>query len=441
MLTATFTTRPVGFLQEPSQTPSAKDRSVANGNSSKSPSPRDFVSILASVVPRLQLILTDNERVGAAATSISTSVTGPTIRAKTFPSNIDRPFLDLLYQLTKLPHGAKAWKKDVTDALNDARFFTMPNELVEGRWTQILRQLSITDKDRMPDLLSRITAPTTAGIVFGVGATSARMEADRKTQLNLRRITLLILSSDEDTFVPIIRGFEEKIVELLMATPTSSPSSATRSEIFMLLRALVLKTSSVHLAPLWPTINAELQTAILSIIPTNRDATTNREEKEKIEKYDIESILQACKVLDTLVALNPDDFQLHEWLFITDTIDAVYRPSSSVAGATSLADEVAEALGSVELESQSHSSYAAQQARVSGDGDGLRKPFLDSMLHCLEEEGTGLKELPKQVIAARVLRPFFGQLSIWAFEGVYEMNGVDVEACERALLRDLFVEG
>jgi hypothetical protein len=433
MLTATFTTRPMGFLQEPSQPASSnKERGATNGNSSKSGSPKDFISILASVVPRLQLILTDSERIGAAASSISTSVTGPTIRAKTFPSNIDKTFLDLLFQLTKLPQGAKAWKKDVTDALNDARFFTMPIDLVEGRWTQILRQLSIADKDRMPDLLSRITAPTTAGIVFGVGATSARMEADRKTQLNLRRIALLILSSDQDTFVPNIRGLEEKIVELLAATPTSSPSSATRSEIFMVLRTLILKTSSVHLAPLWPIINSELQAAILSIVPTNRDG--GREEKER-EKYDIESVVQACKVLDTLITLSPDDFQLHEWLFITDTIDAVYRPASIAA--TSLADEVAEALGSVSLDSHLPTHSHAD----GGRGGELRRPFLDPILEALEEEGTSLEDLPKQVVAGRVLRPFFGQLSIWAFEGVYGMKDVDKVAVERGLLGDLFGDG
>ncbi|KAE9979499.1 hypothetical protein EG328_000826 [Venturia inaequalis] len=429
MLTATFTTRPMGFLQEPTQPVPTKDRNFTNGTSNKLASPKDCVSILASVVPRLQLILTDNERISTAAISISTSVTGPTIRAKTFPSNVDSPFLDLLYQLTKLPQAAKAWKKDVTDALNDARFFTMPMELVEAWWTQILRQLAITDKDRLPDLLSRITAPTTAGIVFGVGATSARMEADRKTQLNLRRIALLILSSDEDTFVPNIRGLEEKIVELLTATPTSSPSSATRSEVFMVLRSLILKTSSVHLAPLWPIINSELQAAILSIVPTNRDG--GKEEKEK-EKYDIESVVQACKVLDTLITLNPDDFQLHEWLFITDTIDAVYRPSS--VAATSLSDEVAEALGSVSIDAHTHTT-----SHTGTSDTGLRRPYLEPMLKSLEEEGTTLSELPKQIIAARVLRPFFGQLSIWAFEGVYGMGSVDLKACEGDLLRDLFV--
>jgi hypothetical protein len=376
------------------------------------------------VVPRLQLILTENERIGTAVSSISTNVTGPTIRAKAFPSNIDKAFLDLLLQLTKLSQGAKSWKKDVADALNDARFFAMPIDLVQDRWTPILRQLAINDKERMPELLSRLTAPTTAGIVFGVGATSARMEADRKTQLNLRRIALLVLSSDEDTFVPNLRSLEEKLMELLTATPSSSPSSATRSEIFMVLRALVLKTSTVHLAPLWPIINTELQTAILSILPENSN----------YEKYNTMSVVQACKVLDTLVTLNLDDFQLLEWLFITDTIDAVYRPAN--VAATSLADGVAEALGSVATDSHNTSPSHV----TSEQSTKLRRPFLDPMLKMLEEEGS-VREMPKADVAARVLRPFFGQLSIWAFEGVYGMGGVDLQACEGGLLEDLFGEG
>jgi hypothetical protein len=93
--------------------------------------------------------------------------------------------------------------------------------------------------------------------MFGVGAASARMEADRKTQLNLRRIGTLVLAAAEDAFVVNIAGVQEKVVELLTATAASSPSSATRAEVYMVLRALLLRVSPVHLAPLWPVINAD----------------------------------------------------------------------------------------------------------------------------------------------------------------------------------------
>jgi hypothetical protein len=424
LLTAALTTRPMGFLQEPKQPPSkSRVRVTSNGHAVPQSSSRDFVSILASAIPRLQLILTDNERISAAATSISTNVTGPTIRAKNFPSNIDEAFLELLLNLTRLSQASKAWRKDVSDALNDGRFFSTPIELVQSHWAPIFAQLVLNDKDRMPELLGRLTAPSTAGIVFGVGATSARMEADKRTQLNLRRIALLILSSGEDTFVPYIGTVEEKVVELLTATPTSSPSSATRSEVYMVLRALILRTSSMQLAPLWPIINAELQTAILSILPSSPDH----------EKYTNASILQACKLLDTLVTLEPDDFQLHEWLFITDTIDAVYRPAALQS--TALADEIAEALGTT-----TRNDHAASTS-ASGN-DGMRSPFLDPLLKALEsEEGAGVRLMAKGELAARVLRPFFGGLSMLAFEATYGMLDADVKACEDGLVRDVFEEG
>jgi hypothetical protein len=380
---------------------------------------------LASVVSKLPVILNDNERISVATSAVSMNVIGPAVRAKAFPRNIDQSFLELLLQLTKVAQGAKPWKKDVTDALNDGKFFNIPEQLAQQYMIPILRQLSINDKERMPELLGRLTAPTTAGIVFGVGATSARMEADRKTQLNLRRIALLILASDEDAFAERYRIIEEKLTELLTATPTSSPSSITRGEVFMVLRALVLRSSSVYLSPFWPLINNEVQNAMLSVLPDSADG----------EQYNNASVLQACKLLDLLVTLDLDDFQLHEWLFITDTIDAVYRPANSIS--TALADEVAEALGSTGFEP----GNPVGQEKQTTSSNGKRRSFLEPLLSGLEDvEASEVKILPRRELATRILQPFFGQLSIWAFEATYGMLEADVEGCQRALLRDLFEE-
>jgi hypothetical protein len=419
----------MGFLQEPKQTLKPRRSVISNGHSGNQP--RDFVSILASAVPKLQLILIDNERINAAALSISTNVTGPTIRAKAFPTNVDESFLELLYNLTKLSQGSKAWKKDVTDALNDARIFTTPADLVQSHWVPIFYQLILSDKDRMPELLGRLTAPTTAGIVFGVGATSARMEADKRTQLNLRRITLLVLSNPEDTFVPNLPTLAEKIVELLTATPTSSPSSAARADVYILLRSLILKTSSMQLAPLWPIINKELQDAILSLLPEAHDTDK--------EKWNALGVLQAAKLLDCLVTMEQDDFQLLEWLFVTDTIDAVYRPTGLKSVA--LADEVAEALGTTTSDVDNHVasiSGNSTHAPVAGSGQALRRPVLESLVKELQEEGVDIKKLGKPELSARVLRPFFGQLGILAFEATYRGDEADIEKLVVGVVEDLF---
>ncbi|KAK7719680.1 hypothetical protein SLS64_001859 [Diaporthe eres] len=425
LLTALFTTRPVNFSDTNNGTSEKPKRLEPSGQATSSRTPQeradDVVSILSSITPDLPKILVENDRVLSAATSISTSVIGPALRAKAFPDTFSKSTLVLLQELTRLPNNQKTWKRDVTDAFNDPRFFGTNVTLVLNDWLPLLKQWTVTDKDRLPELLSRITAPTTAGIVFGVGATSARLEADRKTQLNLRRIATLILSAAEDTFVTELSNILDKLVELLGATATSSPSSTTRAELFMVVRALVLKTSAIHLAPIWPVINAELHASVSSVAAPDHSAAS--------EMYNNGSVLQACKLLDLLICAAPDDFQLHEWLFVTDTIDAVYRPVNYQAIA--LVDELSEELGSAIVtphpQSEDTAFLTAQGPRkrpLLGAG-GIRD---DINLERREE------------LVAKILRPFFGQLSIFAFESTYAMSPVDWEGCVQGLLRDLFDE-
>lgn len=425
MLTALFTTRPVAFTDNSSPTtPSEKPRSERpRAQSDVAPAERadDVVGILATIIPNLPKILVEPDRVLAAATTISTNVLGPTIRSKGFPDTVSKSTLDLLYELSRLPGSQKMWKKDLGDAFNDARFFASDPELVRRDWLPLLKQWAVNDKEKMPEIMSRIGSPTTAGIVFGVGATSARLEADRKTQLNLRRAATLILASAEDAFVTELSTISDKLTDLLNATSTSSPSSTTRAEVYMVIRALVLKTSAIHLAMLWPIINSELHTAISSVVAPDHSTAS--------ETYTNAPVLQACKLLDLLICVAPDDFQLNEWLFVTDTIEAVYRSENYQPVA--LVDELSEDVGPVPLGSGQHMESAAQMATSSLH----RRPLLG--------EGGISDDVSlerRNELVAKVLRPFFGQLSIFAFESTYAMGSVDREHCVRGLLRDLFDE-
>lgn len=399
--------------------PSDTSRQVS---SARLPSDRadDVVGILSSIVPNLPKILVENDRILAAATAISTNVIGPTLRSKAFPDTVSKSTLVLLQELSRLPNNQKSWKKDVSDAFNDARFFSSNLALVQNDWLPLLRQWSVADKERMPEVLARITPPTTAGIVFGVGATSARLEADRKTQLNLRRMATLILAGASDAFAADVPPILEKLVELLGASATSSPSSTTRAEVFMVVRALVLRTSAIHLAALWPIVNAELHAAVASVVAPDHSAAS--------DTYGNTAVVQACKLLDLLVCVAPDDFQLHEWLFVTDTIDAVYRPSSYQPVA--LVDEVSE-----ELMAGMRQQAEVAAAHVPTTTGAQRRPLLgpggisdDVSLDRRDE------------LVAKILRPFFAQLSIYAFEATYAMAPVDWEGCVQGLVKDLFDE-
>ncbi|RBQ72460.1 hypothetical protein FVER14953_08090 [Fusarium verticillioides] len=421
LLAALFTTRPVAFTDSTTSGSGIPKSDSGNSLSGASEGPDDIISILASIVPKLAKVLVEPDRVLSATATISTNVIGPTLRAKGFPDIVSKNTMCLLHELSRVHNNQKNWKKDVGDAFNDSKFFGMDLDLAKEHWLPLLRQWTLTDKEKMPEIVGRINAPSTAGIVFGVGATSARLEADRKTQLNLRRIATLILAGSEDAFVSDLSEIFSRLAELLGASSTSSPSSTTRADIYMVFRALALRTSAIHLGMLWPVVNAEIHAAISSVAaPDNSTAS---------DTYTNASVLQACKLLDLLICVAPDDFQLHEWLFITDTIDAVYRPSTYQPVA--LVDELSDELGaSVSSSGFQSSSVVNPVARGSS-----RRPLL----------GPGginddVSLDRKDELVAKVLRPFFGQLSIFAFESTYAMGRVDRDACISSLLKDIFDE-
>lgn len=431
LLAALFTTRPMTFAESNGSAERlGKDSGGRRGTLSLSSDGSDgVVSVLASIVPHLPTILLDTDRVLSAAATLSTNVLGPALRSRAFPDTVSPNVMRLLRELSRLQNNHKTWRRDVGEAFNDGRFFGTRPELVLQDWLPLLRQWVLSDKEKMGEVVGRISAPTTAGIVFGVGATSARLEADRKTQLNLRRIATLVLASAEDALVADLRVMLDKLVELLAATPTSSPSSTTRADVFLVVRALVLKTSPTHLAMLWPVVNAEMHAAISSVVAPEHSAAA--------DTYANTAVLQACKLLDVLICVAPDDFQLHEWLFITDTIDAVYRPSTYQPVA--LVDELSDEIGTASA--AAHATWQADPLAhaAAATGTGRRRPLLMGAAGD-DKDGSGGGLERRDELVARVLRPFFGQLSIFAFESTYAMGALDREACVRALLDDVFDE-
>ena len=370
-----------------------------------------LVSVLAAITPSISKVLIDSDRIAFMTTMVSTQIIVPIFRSKTFPENLYEYTLDLMIALGSIPEANKTWKRDVAEAFNDSRFFSSSLYLAQHKWLPVIRQWSLADKDRMPELLSRLTSPTSAGIMFGVGASSARLEADRKAQLNLRRIAFLLLAAARDTFVVNMANLQEKIVDLLNASAASSPSSTTRAEIYMVIRALLLKTSAPHLASFWPTINSELYDAISSAFPG-----------PSLETYNVNCLLQACKLLDTLLTLGLDDFQMQEWLFITDTTDSVYRASDTKPVA--MIDELAE-----ELDSGANASHFTDSSTTNLSLGTKRRPLLTLSV---------TKDVPKDEIMEKVLRPFFRQLSIHEFESTYSMDPPDWNVCFEDLMTDVF---
>lgn len=430
LLPAIFTSKPLSGTHEPSAPRNQESEHSSSSSLLQRIGPDDIIGILSVSLSTLTATLDEADRVSNALSSISTNIISPTFHSRLFPSNVDKNTLDLLQQISKIQGASKIWKKDVSDAFNDSKFFGFKFTLVKSHWIRLFRQWALTDTERLTEVLTRLTSPTSAGIMFGVGASAARLEADRKAQLNLRRISLLIIASDEDHFSAELSELQQKLEDLLAATHVSSPSSVTRAEIYMVLRALVLRTGSTSIAPFWPMISTELQDAISAISPD--------QESESFNPY---SLLQAAKLLETLLLISPDDFQLQEWLFVTDTIDVVYPPNRWESRA--LADELSRSLGKSKSPQSEHSVSAQDTNGYDGGGDdesvgtesnkkdGFKKAWLNSDLS---------RETAKDEIIEKLLRPFFDRLSIHSFETMYSMGVPDIAACTDDLLADLFNE-
>jgi hypothetical protein len=430
LLTAMFTTRSSGALIEPASahfaSTSERERSGTGEMKQRSQKRRimasDLTSVLNEVLPRLSSVVNDNDRLISVISNISTNILSPIMHAKAFPENLRMGYMQLWLNMTKTAQASKIWRKDIVEALNHNKLFSSPFELVRSGWLPLFEQVLLNDKERLSELAARILAPASAGNIFGVGASAARLDSDKKTQLNVRRMTLLLMSADKDYAISSFVLIEDKITDLITASVASSPSSATRAEVFMLIRALLLKTSYIHLASLWPIITAELQRAIASALPRSVD----------YDLYNGFSLVQACKLLDLLLVVAPDDFQIHEWLFITDTIEAVYRPGRW--DPIALIDDMVEELGPSEPPSGYPPTPGADltpMTSVSQRQDGKKAPSLRVL-------GSEVVEASKPEIVMNVLRPWFSQLSIQAFETTYGMLQVDWIACEDAVLRDLF---
>jgi len=66
----------------------------------------------------------------------------------------------------------------------------------------LIKQLATNDNTILLEHLNRIAPPAAAGIMPGIGFSAAWVEADRKTQLELRKVTSLILAIDIDAALP-----------------------------------------------------------------------------------------------------------------------------------------------------------------------------------------------------------------------------------------------
>lgn len=196
----------------------------------------------------------------------------------------------MLLELVKVPGSSKSWRREVYDCFNENAFFTISAD--QGtKWKQILQTFLTNDKERIVDFISRISAATSSIL---------RSSRDQDRLINVRRLALIVISGDTDQFFGHTNAIKEKLAEL-GRTASIDP---IHGEVFLLYRALMLRLSPIHLVSFWPMMVSEIQILFTQIL----------EQAGIVSKEQLPLFFEACKLLDMMLVVGSEDFQLYSHL-------------------------------------------------------------------------------------------------------------------------------
>ncbi|UZJ52849.1 hypothetical protein CBS101457_002169 [Exobasidium rhododendri] len=374
-------------------------------------------------LPALRKFGVDQDKVLTICTNIVYYIISPALRQKRKTIDLPTAILKLLDEVTRMPGTVKAWKNTVADVFQDQRFFHM--RLEAGlQWRTIVCALINSDKERFVDLVSKVTSIPSSNIFTNREAETL----SRST--NLRRITYLIYASEKDHWLTQLPLLQEKLVDLLR----NGSSDPVGSEVYLCLRVLLFRFSTRQISGLWPVIITELMRLLEACL----------EEPPSDNSDALQLVFSASKFLDLLLTLQTDDFQIHQWLFITDTVDVVYPAKDWISD--SILDRMAVALtekqqhGNITAKpSTSRASAANQQLKAVGGGGGAAASIENTTTHLTIKRKPRLIQMGSVIPKIESLQPFFANISLSTFQETYDCGeAIDWRAVEQSIESDLF---
>lgn len=339
------------------------------------------------VLPTLSKLRIDSDKATALCTTVVNNVLVPEFRARGKNVDVDDLALDLLVSMSSVPDTYKAWRSVVNDAFMEPRFFALPLHAA-SRWAKIVTSWLASDRERLIELITRVTSTT--GNIF------ASREADNIARvLNIRRLSFAIFAGGRDAYLLHLPLIQEKLVEILR----SAPAEIVQAEVYMCMRVLLFRFTSQHLSGFWPIIVTEL----LRIFDQVRD------EIPPDESDALCLLVSVSKLADLLLTLQTEDFQIHQWLLITDTPDSIYP----------LPDWSSDALLDCIGKTMAHEGTGVHEPIEVG---ALRRPLIQK----------------SHITSAADLEPFFANASACFYKSEYASAQLDWENIASCLLRDIF---
>ncbi|KAG8769969.1 hypothetical protein FRC12_004614 [Ceratobasidium sp. 428] len=358
------------------------------------------------LIPNLRKFMVENDKVIAVCTNIVYYVVNPAIRAKSKNALDNQPtIMTVMEALVKQQLAVRTWRPALAEAFEDQRFFA--RDVAAGaRWCPLIKAYVISDKLAIPDIVTRITT-TSSNNIF----TNREAETLART-ISLRRLSFAAFCGETNGYLAQLPSIQEKLVELLR---WSSAEPIIHSEIYLCVRVLLCRLSPHNMSSFWPVILTEMIRLFTSALV----------EPPQEDSDELQLLLAASKCVDLMLVLQTPEFQIHQWMFVTDTMDAVYRPDTWTP--TSLMDQLAEAIGGLPQSGQKSAVLPSPpttiQSTLPGGIQNQRRPLLGAV---------------RRLNQLNELLPFFSHVSIALYEGVYAGGTPDMETIERGLLEEMF---
>lgn len=315
-----------------------------------------------------------------------------------FEKEIPDYMLSLAYSITKVGSSIKIWKEFINDTFRDDNYVISTEK--RDLWNTVIYEWSQypENKERLLSELLQLTGSKKIGLTPSLITFSSWNDSDVMVKCqNLKRIALLIKIAPNNTYLSEFQALLSCICQYLV-----SDEDKLKIKCWILLRVLLLKFSESHFNEYWGMISYCLQINLQEYL----------EHFQLQQSINCDLLLQICKTLDLLLAMNIEGFiATNEWLFTIDTINCIYKTYPYI----SLVDKIAE-----------FKEYSVAQA---GDIELVQAREDHKLPYLL-----GVHQIENH----HQLRNFFTNLSYVHYEDIYSMKSLDYEASEKDLLEDIY---
>lgn len=351
-----------------------------------------FVDAVLSVIPSLDTIIQDLDKVTSAYGTLISGLVNPQLKQH----GID--VLDKTLQLIELignNHSGKTWRALAYDTFSDDALFQGTGF---ERWINVFRLWIESDKDKFGDLIVRIT-PSVLLTTSNIFIWNEKSEVDSKL-LIIKRIVYLLMIQPKDYFLTYLDVLMERVEYSL---GISCPA-AYRNELSLLFRAVTMRFSEMHLLPHWLMIINELTTVFSDL---NAKAP---KELQQLSADESRLVLLSCKLLDQLLIMRFDEFSLNSWIFVASELDTSSGTNDS---SSAVIDQI---------------SLTVNQLPTKEPPVKVHQP--NGPLEPLLKDVGSISSISQ-------LRTFFDSLSLISYERVFGLYEVNSAACDAAIVADL----